>query len=94
MTVSGVVVVYHTDRSYWWPGVTLGAQDWFSSIIALRSPLGAVARVTDIALVPLCAWSVMAKVNSSSPQPERSQQIGKSPVTASRSPLTSRFADA
>ena len=38
MTVSGVVVVYQTERSYWWPGVTFGAQAGFSSIIALRSP--------------------------------------------------------
>jgi hypothetical protein len=55
ITVSGVVVVYHTDRSYWWPGITLGAQLALSSIIALRSPSVLDASVTDIATSPLCA---------------------------------------
>src|SRR5919107_4093806 len=53
-TVSGVVVLYETARSYWWPGVTFGAHEVSSSIIALRSPLPAALRLMVIALLPLC----------------------------------------
>src|SRR5438552_1633077 len=61
-TVFGVVVVYQRPASYWRPGVTFGAQDGFSSIIALRSPLPAVDSVTRMALVPVWAAEVTANV--------------------------------
>src|SRR6266480_2022475 len=54
-TEFGVVVVYQTVRSYWWVGVTFGAQDGFSAIRALRSPLLIEVRLTCMARDPLCA---------------------------------------
>src|SRR5688572_20338362 len=52
MTVFGVVVLYQAETSYWWPGVTFGAQDGFSSISALRSPLVIAETVTFMAFLP------------------------------------------
>nr|BFE72782.1 hypothetical protein GCM10020092_060830 [Actinoplanes digitatis] len=96
MTVFAVVVLYQAVRSYWWPGVTFGAQDGFSSIRALRSPLLIAPTVTCMALVPPCgaAW-VTSKVCVLSPQPDRSQQTGKpSAASTSRPGLLSRLAPA
>ena len=58
MTVFGVVDLYQTDRSYWWPGVTVGAHVGFSVIIALRSPLRWRVTSICIALVPVWAAPV------------------------------------
>ena len=70
--------MYQSDRSYWLPGVTLGAQTVSSVIIALRSP--STRRVSDtfMALVPECASATVSKVKSLSPQPDFSQQAGMS----------------
>ena len=93
--MSGVVVVYQTPRSYWWPGATFGAQDAFSSIIALRSPGAVVASVICMARAPVWAWPVTPNVYAESPHPERSQHTGKpSVVTASRPPLAIRLTPA
>src|SRR5262249_6536102 len=94
-TVLGVVVVYHSDRSYWWSGVTFGAQDGFSSIIALRSPPLIAVTVTCMALVPPWALGVTVNWKLLSPQPDGSQQSGN-PLSSrtSRPGLATRLASA
>src|SRR5690242_13417052 len=93
MTVLAVVVVYQTERSYWCPGVTFGAQDGFSTIIALRSPVVMEVTVTFIALVPVCPGWASVKAKVFSPQPAAFQQTGKLLApSASRPELDSRLA--
>src|SRR6185437_10577912 len=76
-TVLAVVVVYQTERSYWWAGVTLGAQDGFSTIMALRSPLLIEVTVTFITLLPVCPGWATANENALLPHPAGFQQTGK-----------------
>src|SRR5437762_3037540 len=93
MTVLAVVVLYHTDKSYWWPGVTLGAQDRFSIVIALRSPLVMAVTATFIAFAPVRPGWTTVKAYVLSPQPAVFQQTGKLLASsASRPALVRRLA--
>ncbi len=63
ITTSAVVDLYQTPSWYWCPGVTSGAQDWFSCIIALRSPVPACVIVICIALpTPFSVSELVANV--------------------------------
>src|SRR3954470_10204571 len=88
---SGVVLRYQTERSYWWPGVTAGAQVSFSTAMTFRSPSVRAVSVTRTAAVPECASATTVVSPALSPQPRADQQRGKPSSTVSRSGFAIRF---
>ena len=79
MTASGVLDMYQTPRSYWWPGVTHGAHDVFSVVSTVRAPLVRLEIVTWIALPPSCALLVVPIEYVLLPEPYLPKQSGKLP---------------
>ena len=79
MTASGVFDRYQTPRLYWWPGMTNGEQDWFSSVCTARSPLEYFEIEIFTAVLPECPRVLVPIEYVFLPYPYFPQHSGKPP---------------